>query len=891
MIKKRLTASAVSLALLFTTAFCGLSTPVHAAEVDTNNIPQIIEDDTEFVRDSETGHISIVNDDKGYVSKKSGKVTPNAALPSSYGNIAALNSSFPATRNQGSYGTCWAHAAAATAEFDMVNSGLMSKGSADFSELQLAWLHYNTGRELPGLDGDQVYIPSYAPKGYLDVGGNIYYSMQTLAQWKCFSYESNLPYSSVTNNKNYNPYNKIGSWSNDTYHNAVQLRNVRMLNIKKDPAAVKQAIMDYGAVYISYNSNGNYYNTSTYTYYYNPNKNVGTNHDVVIVGWDDNVATSKFSSKARPSSKGAWLVRNSWTTSSTNYGSSESYFYMSYEDATLANTAYALDFEKYWEDDNIYQYDGSTTHNYITASAVANVFTANTSMNKSSEKLDSVMVSFMFAENVPYKIEVYTDLSGSNPRSGKLAATQTGRTTSNGIYTIDLNEDVFLFPGQKFSVVVSTYDGSVNFFDIESSENVVYGSNTAWFNSVASADKGESFIYYGGKWTDATSYSGCGNICVKAITSDNYTKKYSIIYEMNGGTNNSNNPTEFLSYQIGSGTLYDPVKSGYHFTGWYSDQILWNKVSGINYNDKRDQIYYAGWCSNSNETELYVYSPATAEQNGSYAMVCSGCGLIKSTGTTYMISSVALNQTSFSYDGKKKSPVPVIYNINGDKLQNGVDYTYYYNQDNRSKVGKYSLTVEFTGKYSGDPVTLNFSIVNSGPASAGAKLYGFNDIKVTWSKVSGAIGYKVYYKKASAANYKNYKTTKNLYLQFADLAGNTKYNFKIVPTFKDGRQAGSKIVSATTLKKLNQPTFKKVSADSFSISWQSLSGASGYQVWWSYTKTGKYYLLNNYSAAENVAYATASKNYKYWYKVRAYRTVNGKKIFAPYSNPKAYTFK
>ena len=892
MIRKRLTASAVSLALLLTTAFCGLSTPVHAAEADTNNTPAIVEDDTEFVRDSETGHISIVNDNNGYVSKKSGKITPNAALPASYGNIATLNNSFPATRDQGVYGTCWAHAAAATAEFDLVQNHGLSKSSADFSELQLAWLHYNTGTVLPGLDGDEIYIPSYAPKDYLDVGGNIYYSMQTLAQWKCFTYESNLPYSSVKNNKSYYPYTKIGNWSNDTYRSAAQLKNVRMLNIKKDPAAVKQAIMDYGAVYISYNSDSRYYNTNTYTYYYHPDKDVGTNHDVVIVGWDDNVAASKFSSKARPSSKGAWLVRNSWSTSSTNYGSANSYFYMSYEDATLAETAYALDFEKYWQDDNIYQYDGATTHNCITASAVANVFTANTSMSRSSEKLDSVMVSFMYDEDVPYKIEVYTDPTGSDPRSGKLVASQTGRTTAKGIYTIDLNEDVFLFPGQKFSVVVSSSNGSSRYFDIEASQNVTYGTNTAWFNSVASADKGESLIYYSGRWSDATNYSGCGNVCVKAITSDNYTKKYDIIYELNGGTNNSNNPTEFLSSQSGSGTLYDPVKSGYHFVGWFSDQILWNKVTEINYNEKKDQIYYAGWCKDSNDTEIYVYSPATTEQNGSYAMVCSGCGLVKSTGTSYMISSATLNKTSFAYDGKTKSPVPVIKTFNGDKLQNGIDYTYYYNQANRSKIGKYSLTVEFIGKYGGDPVTLDFNIVNSGPASAGAKLYGFNDIKVTWSKVSGASGYRVYYKKSTAAAYKNYKTTKNLSLKFADLAGNTKYNFKVVPTFKDGRQAGSKIVSATTLKKLNQPTFEKIGPERVSLYWQSITAATGYQVWWSTAKNGKYQKLCDFSANEagGVSF-NVPKNQKYWYKTRAYRTVNGKKIFAPYSVPKAYTLR
>ncbi len=890
--KKKLIASAASLALFFTTAFCGLSTPVHAAEVDITEPLNTVENDIEFVRDSETGHISLVNDDNGYVSSNNSKIKPNAALPSSYGSFNSIKNTYPNTRNQNPYGTCWAHAATAAAEFEVVKNHGFNKNNADFSELQLAYLHYNTDKEMPGLDGDKVYIPSNAPKGYLDVGGNFYYSMHTLAQWKCFSYEANMRYSNVVSNKSYNPWASISKWSDNIYHNAAQLRNVRMLNIKKDPAAVKQAIMDYGAVYISYNHDSRYYSLNDYSLYYNPNK-VSTNHDVVIVGWDDSIPRTSFPIGARPSSNGAWLVRNSWSTNQS-VGSQYTYFYMSYEDASLNATAYALDFEGYWEDDNIYQHDGSISHSSVYANAVANVFTANTSMSKNSEKLDSVMASFMFAENVNYKVEVYKNLTSLLPRSGKLAATVTGRTTSKGIYTIDLNSDVYLFPGEKFSVIISTSDGSSKYFDVENSYNATYlqnGVQNAWFNTVASADKGESYVYSNGTWTDITGY-GYGNVCIKAITSDNYTTKYKIYYELNGGTNNSNNPTEFMSYQNGSAALYNPTRSGYHFTGWYSDSNLWNKVTAINYNNKANQYLYAGWCSNSNSTNPVYYSTATTDRNGSYAMICSGCSMVKSSGTSYMISSIALNKKSFSYDGNNKSPVPVIKDIIGGDLQKGVDYTYSYDQTNRRKVGKYSVTINFINKYEGSK-TLWFDIVQSGPASAGAKLYGFNDIKVTWSKVSGASGYKVYYKKASATTYKNYKTTKNLYLKFVDLAGNTKYNFKIVPTFKDGRQAGSKIVSATTLKKLNQPSITKVKNEynRVSLNWQCITAASGYQVWYSTTKNGKYTKLCDFSNRYIGVTFTIPKNKQYWYKTRAYRVVNGTRIYAPYSTPKAFTLR
>ena len=78
---------------------------------------------------------------------------------------------------------------------------------------------------------------------------------------------------------------------------------------------VKQAVMDYGAVGISYYAytysgfaSNQYYNADTAGYYCYDEQT--TNHAVTVVGWDDDYPAQNF--PTAPEGNGAWIVRNSW---------------------------------------------------------------------------------------------------------------------------------------------------------------------------------------------------------------------------------------------------------------------------------------------------------------------------------------------------------------------------------------------------------------------------------------------------------------------------------------------------------------------------------------------------------------------------------------------------
>ena len=187
------------------------------------------------------------------------------------------------------------------------------------------------------------------------------------------------------------------------------------------------------------------------------------------------------------------------------------------------------------------------------------------------------------------------------------------------------------------------------------------------------------------------------------------------------------------------------------------------------------------------------------------------------------------------------------------------------------------------------------------PASVSAGIGSkYNSIKATWKAAPGASGYYVKYKKSTDSSYSGYKDAgSRLYYEKTGLSAGAKYYFRIYPYVEVG---GEKyIMNATdcyrmspgayTLKKTSISKVSKASSKYMKLSWKNINGESGYQIARSKYKSKSFTVVKTVSAKYSSAKIKTTKGKTYYYKVRAYRTVNGKKVPGPWSAVKSYKLK
>lgn len=373
----------------------------------------------------------------------------------------------PQVGDQGKFGTCWAFASLMAIE-----STLMPEESWKFSADHMSRKNsFSMGQE----DGGQYAM-----------------SMAYLLAWQGPVLEADDPYGD--------------GYSPDGLTPVKHVQEIRLLE-SKNYQKIKQAVYQTGGVQSSlftylkdYTSRDKYYNEETYGYYYSGEEKA--NHNVVIIGWDDDYAKENF--KQQPKEDGAFICLNSW---GERFGE-EGCFYVSYEDSNIGdiNVVYTKITDPQPEE-RIYQSDLCGWIGQIGYGEEEAYFSA---VYQAREKEELTGAGF-YATLPDTRYTVYA-AKASAPGNMKLThPVAEGRFKEAGFYTVEFSETIEVMPGDKFTVVVKIdTPGAVHPVAIEYQAPDLAGK--------VDLSDGEGYLSSDGKtWVSAEENQNC-NLCLKVYT-------------------------------------------------------------------------------------------------------------------------------------------------------------------------------------------------------------------------------------------------------------------------------------------------------------------------------------------------------------------------------------
>ncbi len=304
------------------------------------------------------------------------------------------------------------------------------------------------------------------------------------------------------------------------------------------------------------------------------------------------------------------------------------------------------------------------------------------------------------------------------------------------------------------------------------------------------------------------------------------------------------------------------------------------------------------WLEGHEETPVIEHNhvetitPATLTQNGEISNVCS-CGDVESSTVIYRPDSFTLSKTEYTYNGNAKKPTVTVADTNGNELVKDADYTLSY-EKGRKNPGRYTVTLTFTGKYSGTKV-LEFTVKPRKVADLTAK-QTISTITLSWSECIGADGYRVYKYNKDTEKYEKIADVTETSYKVKSLKSGTKYKFKVRAYVKDdGTIYGnySDVLETATKTKTPEITSAKSSSKGkATVKWSDVSGESKYQLYYATSKNGTYKRYDTYDA--NDADATVSgltSGKTYYFKVRTYKNTDGGKVYSSYSAVKSVKVK
>lgn len=259
-------------------------------------------------------------------------------------------------------------------------------------------------------------------------------------------------------------------------------------------------------------------------------------------------------------------------------------------------------------------------------------------------------------------------------------------------------------------------------------------------------------------------------------------------------------------------------------------------------------------------------------------------------------------------------PTIIIVDSYGKILIQNVDYSVTYNSNIYPGIA--TVSVNGIGNYIGT-LSANYRIKPSQVLGVYAKGRSKNSIKLSWANQIGVDGYIIQKYDSKKKSWTTYKKVKSNSITISKLSSSTTYKFRIrsykggdygtySKTLKVKTLKAKKSSAKTTNNKSSKPSStskyspKKVnnvkaiiythhSTNQFKVTWNKSSKVSGYQIEY-YGENGWKRLANINSSKKN-GYVSNWANWSLYMpkakvRIRAFKTVNGKKYYSSWSNAK-----
>ena len=215
-----------------------------------------------------------------------------------------------------------------------------------------------------------------------------------------------------------------------------------------------------------------------------------------------------------------------------------------------------------------------------------------------------------------------------------------------------------------------------------------------------------------------------------------------------------------------------------------------------------------------------------------------------------------------------------IFNTSGALLTEGKDYTITYK--NNINVGTAKIIITGIGAFEGS-IEREFYI-HSQDINSVIDNVNISNTTYTGKYIKTSIkltnnGYTLEEGRDYIVSYKN---NKNIGTATVTITGKGNFIGSIIKTF------------TIIPKKVTLSSVKNVKTKAAKITWKKDTKVSGYEVYMATSKNGKYTKIKTVKSNKTVNYTKKKlkKNKKYYFMVRSYKTVNGKKIYGAYSSKK-----